>query len=224
MEMLADCTLRCRVLMRKLRCMFLDCGTGELKVQLFLGDFRNRSGISPRSVLYFGPEICFHVFNLVTATLFRFYLQSPEQHHLLLGAVDVFQQDGPARLLVHLCQAHNVVLHKQRHTAHMLSVRHRTHTDLGFYFIEGKIFKTKPNFVIFLNSLLQETSGWVQPPKRIKALKKNVFSWNGPLRFKKCSFQRLWPTSLLEAHKYSFLKGLSHLLWIWALSTTLAGR
>lgn len=66
----------------------------------------------------------------MTLTLFIFYLQSSEQHHLLLGAVDVFQQDGPARLLVHLCQTHNIVLHKQRQTSTVISEATHTHTHL----------------------------------------------------------------------------------------------
>lgn len=147
-------------------CMFLDSGTGEFNVQLFLSwDYRNGAEFCPRSGLNFNLQPVMFSTSM-TLTLFIFYLQSSEQHHLLLGAVDVFQQNGPARLLVHLCQAHNIVLHKQRQTVnsiHTLSVKHHTHTphthtDLGVYIVEGKVFKTKPDFVIFLNSLLQETS------------------------------------------------------------------
>lgn len=81
-----------------------------------------------------------------------------------------------------------------------------THTDLGVYFIEGKVFKAKANFVIFLNSLLQETTGWVQPPEEMET---NIFSSNK--HFKRFWFRRMWPTPLLEAQQIMFSKVLENI-------------
>ena len=41
-----------------------------------------------------------------------------------------------------------------------------THKHLRIYIIEGKVFEAKPDSVIFLDALLHETTGWVQPPWR----------------------------------------------------------
>lgn len=76
---------------------------------------------------------------------------------------------------------------------------------LGIHIMESVVFKTKPKFVIFFNSLLHQWARWIQPPrgnkKSIDTKKPNIGIFLKPV----------FNTQL-------------YLEWMCVLSTTLAGR
>lgn len=70
---------------------------------------KQKLGFRLRPFYYFlNTDACFF--------FFFFYLQGCEHEHLLLGAVNLLQQDGPARLFVQLGYSNCVVLEQNKST------------------------------------------------------------------------------------------------------------